>query len=390
MTTTIIKFIQAIVLILGLALLLSLTACKGGQPEGGGWAQGPVAVATAKVEQTNANYHISYPGTVVALNQIELMPQVSGYITGIYFQDGARVSKGQKLYTIDAQLYAANYDQAVANLRLQETNLLKAQKDADRYHELEKNDAIAKQQVDYADAALEGAKKQVDAAKAAVQSQATGVKYTTITAPFDGTIGISKVKVGGAVTAGMTLLNTVSTDNPMAVDFSVDQRDIYRFTKIQQEAKANDTTFSIAFTETDVYPYPGKISFLDRAVDAQTGTLKVRLEFPNKSNLLRAGMSCNVRVANNNSAPVILVPTVAVTEQLGEYFVYIANGNKATQQKVQLGTVVGNKTIITEGLKGGETIVTDGVQKLHEGSEITTGADAAAPAKSETKDEAKK
>lgn len=390
MTTTIIKFIQAIVLILGLAVLLSLTACKGGQQEAGGWAQGPVAVATAKVEQTNANYHISYPGTVVALNQIELMPQVSGYITGIYFQDGARVSKGQKLYTIDAQLYAANYDQAVANLRLQETNLLKAQKDADRYHELEKNDAIAKQQVDYADAALEGAKKQVDAAKAAVQSQATGVKYTTITAPFDGTIGISKVKVGGAVTAGMTLLNTVSTDNPMAVDFSVDQRDIYRFTKIQQEAKASDTTFSIAFTETDVYPYPGKISFLDRAVDAQTGTLKVRLEFPNKSNLLRVGMSCNVRVANNNSAPVILVPTVAITEQLGEYFVYIANGNKATQQKVQLGTVVGNKTIITEGLKGGETIVTDGVQKLHEGSEITTGADAAAPAKPETKDEAKK
>lgn len=395
MTTTIIKFIQAIVLILGLALLLSLTACKGGAQEGGGgWAQGPVAVATAKVEQSNANYHITYPGTVVALNQIELMPQVSGYITGIYFKDGDRVSKGQKLYTIDAQLYAANYDQAVANLKLQETNLLKAQKDADRYHELEKNDAIAKQQVDYADAALEGAKKQVDAAKAAVQSQATGVKYTTITAPFDGTIGISKVKVGGAVTAGMTLLNTVSTDNPMAVDFSVDQRDIYRFTKLQQETKATDTTFSIAFTETDVYPYYGKISFLDRAVDPQTGTLKVRLEFPNKGNLLRAGMSCNVRVANNNTEPVILIPTIAITEQLGEYFVYIANGNKATQQKVTLGTVVGNKTIITEGLKGGETIVTDGVQKLHEGSEITIGGGEAAPAeakaKEETKDEAKK
>ncbi|MBS1612889.1 MAG: efflux RND transporter periplasmic adaptor subunit [Bacteroidetes bacterium] len=401
MTSTLIKFIQAIVVILALALALSLTACKGKQEEGGGgWAQGPVAVGTARVEQTNANYHITYPGTVVALNQIQLMPQVSGYITGIYFKDGDRVSKGQKLYTIDAQLYAANYDQAVANLRLQETNLLKAQKDADRYHELEKNDAIAKQQVDYAEAALEGAKKQVEAAKAAVQSQQTSVKYTTITAPFDGTIGISQVKVGGAVTAGMTLLNTVSTDNPMAVDFAVDQGDIYRFTKLQQEAKANDSTFTIAFSETDVYPYPGKISFLERAVDAQTGTLKVRLEFPNKGNLLRAGMSCNVRVANNNSAPVILIPTIAITEQLGEYFVYIANGNKATQQKVTLGTVVGNKTIITAGLKGGETIVTDGVQKLHEGSEITTGGGEAAPAanaepakaeaKEETKGEAKK
>lgn len=375
MISYLLKTIQAIILILALALLLSLTACKGKAEEGGGgWNQGPVAVATEKVDLSTANYHITYPGTVVALNQIELMPQVSGYITGIYFKDGDHVSKGQKLYTIDAQAYAANYDQAVANLRLQETNLLKAQKDADRYHELEKNDAIAKQQVDYADAALEGAKKQVDAAKAAVQGQQTSVKYTTISAPFDGTIGISQVKVGGAVTAGMTLLNTVSTDNPMAVDFSVDQRDIYRFTKIQQEgAKANDSTFTIAFTKTDIYPYPGKISFLDRAVDPQTGTLKVRLELPNKNNLLRSGMSCNVRVANTNAAPAVVIPSKAVTEQLGEYFVYVATGNKVTQQKVELGTTVGNSVIILNGLKGGETIVTDGVQKLHEGSEIETG-----------------
>ena len=192
----------------------------------------------------------------------------------------------------------------MANLQVQETNLDKAQKDADRYHALDKDDAIAKQQVDYADAALAAAKKQVAAAKANVQSVQTGVNYTTIVAPFDGTIGISQVKVQTAVTAGVTLLNTVSTDEPMAVDFVIDQKDIYHFTQLQRKAStAVDSTFTLMFGATDQYPYPGKINFLDRAVDPQTGTLKVRLEFPNKDNTLRAGMSCNVRVHNENNAP---------------------------------------------------------------------------------------
>jgi membrane fusion protein (multidrug efflux system) len=372
------KLLQATLLILALSLLLSLVACNNKQ-QGGGWSEGPVAVVTAKVAATDVAYNNTYPGTVVALEQVQILPQVSGYITGIYFKDGDRVHKGQKLYTIDAQMYAANYDQAVANLKLAESNLAKAQKDADRYHELDKNEAIAKQQVDYADAALEAARKQVDAAKAGAQSVQTGVKYTTITAPFDGTIGISQVKTGTAVTAGMTLLNTISTDNPMAVDMAIDQKEIYRFTTLlQQGSKAGDSTFRIAFSETDVYPFSGKLSLLDRAVDPQTGTLRVRLEFPNRSNLLRAGMSCNVLVANNNAAPVITVPSRAVTEQLGDYFVYVAtDSSKVTQRKVTPGRYVGNDVIIKDGLKEGETIVIDGVQKLHEGSVIETGSGAA-------------
>ena len=114
-------------------------------------------------------------------------------------------------------------------LQVQETNLVKAQKDADRYHELDKKDAIAKQQVDYADAALEAAKKQVDAAKANVNAVKANVNFATIVAPFSGTIGISQVRTGTSVVAGQTVLNTISTDNPIAVDFAVDQKEVYRF-----------------------------------------------------------------------------------------------------------------------------------------------------------------
>ena len=365
------NFLQAFIIIGIFSFLVSLLACgsKAGAP-----AYDPnaaVPVTTQEVGFEAVSYRDVYPGTVVALNQIELLAQVSGYVTGIYFKDGDHVTKGQKLYSIDPQLFAANYDQAQANLSVQETNLVKAQKDADRYHELAKNDAIAQQQVDYADATLDAATKQVAAAKAALQGVQTNVKYATITAPFDGTIGISEVKVGAAVTQGQTLLNTVSTDNPMAVDFAIDQKEIYHFNKLQKAAKAGDSTFTIAFGKTDVYPFSGRINFLDRAVDAQTGTLKVRVEFPNKDNMLRAGMSCDMRVNNSSPTPVALIPYKAVTEQLGEYFAYVVTGDKVSQRKLALGTHIGTNVIVKDGLKEHDVIVVEGVQKVREGSKIT-------------------
>ncbi len=214
----------------------------------------------------------------------------TGYQYYYLFKDGDKVKKGQRLYAIDQQLYNANYQQALASQAVQETNLLKAQKDADRYHELDKNDAIAKQQVDYADAALEAAKKQVDAAKANVNAVKANVSFSSIPAPFTGTIGISQVRVGTSVVAGQTILNTISTDNPVAVDFTIDQKEVYRFSQLQEQKKSGDSTFSIAFGD-DVYPMHGSISFIDRAVDPQTGTIKTRLSFPNDKNILRAGLS---------------------------------------------------------------------------------------------------
>lgn len=332
----------------------------------------PVWVKVDTVKTTDASFYEEYPATLIALNQSEIRAQVTGYVTGVYFKDGQKVSKGQKLYSIDAQVYDANFQQAQANLQLQETNLMKAQKDADRYHELDKHDAIAKQQVDYADAALEAARKQVSAAKAAVNSVRANVNFATIYAPFTGTIGISNVKAGTSVVAGQTVLNTVSTDNPMAVDFALDQKDIYRFTQLQQQAgKGKDTTFSLAFGN-QVYPGYGSINLIDRAVDPQTGTIKTRLQFNNDKGMLKPGMNTTVRVLNN-SAKAVIIPYKAIGEQLGEYFVYVVgDSSKVTQKKVQLGKQVGTNVIVKNGLDAGNRIVVEGVQKLREGAVITT------------------
>lgn len=354
-----------------LSLGVIAAACNHAQPAQQ-QAAAPVQVTTAKVQDSLVRYYDEYPATLAPLNEVTLTAQVSGYITGIYFKDGDHVTKGQQLYAIDQQVYAANLQQAIANQEVQETNLLKAQKDADRYHELDKHDAVAKQQLDYADAALAAAQKQVAAAKASVNAIRANVNFTIIRAPFTGTIGISKVKTGTAVVAGQTILNTVSTDDPMAVDINVDQREIFRFTTLKKDNNQKDSTFTLAFG-SDEYKVPGKIYLLDRAVDPTTGTLKVRILFPNKEGLIKPGMNGVVRVVNKQTAPSIIIPNKAVTEQLGEFFVYVVNdSSKVDQRKVLPGKQLGSAVLIREGLQTGETIVVEGTQNLHQGSTITT------------------
>lgn len=349
-----------------IALVLASCGSKNAQQQGD--VPTAVSVTVAEVKSEAVSYYDEYPAMVVALNQVVLTPQVNGYITGVFFKEGERVKKGQKLYSIDAQTYNANYQQAQANLAVQEANLVRAEKDAERYRELAKRDAIARQQVDNAEAALTAAERQVDAAKAAIQSTQTSVRYTTIVAPFDGTIGISQVRLGASVSAGQTVLNTISSDNPIAVDFVIDQKELYRFSKLQQ-AKKNDSTFALAFG-TEVYPHYGQISVIDRAVDALTSTIKIRTTFPNNENLLRAGMSGTMRVLNDASNTSILIPYKAVTEQLGEFFVYAVSGETVTQTRVKLGKAVGGNVIVKDGLKAGDKIAVEGVQNLKEGATI--------------------
>ncbi|MGI8952534.1 MAG: efflux RND transporter periplasmic adaptor subunit [Chitinophagaceae bacterium] len=351
-------------------------ACNSNKPQQQQQAPPPTPVAVYKVEEGKATYFDEYPGTVTALNEVELRAQVSGYVTGIFFRDGQHVTKGQKLYSIDQRQYQANYQQAVANLNVSEANLAKAQQDADRYTELEKHDAIAKQVVDHALADLQAAKMQVQAAKANVENVQTNVRYSTIYAPLSGTIGISNVKLGAVIAPDQTILNTISSDDPMAVDFYVDEKQIPRFVQLQhQKNNHRDSTFTLVLSDQSLYPFPGRIALLDRAIDPQTGTLKTRLVFDNENNVLRAGMNCNVRIKNNGDSAQLLIPYKAITEQMGEYFVYVVDSSKAKQRKIILGTRINDKIIVKDGLKENEQIVTEGVQKLKNGATIKIVSD---------------
>jgi membrane fusion protein, multidrug efflux system len=343
--------------------------------------QGPPAVnvSVQTVSTSDASYYDEYPAIVRGVQEVELRPQVSGYITGIHFTEGSPVKKGQKLYSVDPQQSEASYSQAVANLAVQEANLERAKRDVERYRELDKKDAIAKQQVDNAEATYAAAAKQVEASRAAVRAVQTNVRYTNIVAPFDGTIGISAVRLGASVTPGQTVLNTISSDDPMAVDITIDQKELYRYSDLfsKTEKLKNDSTFRLAFNGA-IYPHPGKISIIDRAVDPQTGTIKMRLTFPNAERTLRSGMSGTLMVQSKVSKSVV-IPYKAINEQLGEFFVYVADSAKATQVKVKLGKAVGNNVIVREGLAEGDSVITEGIQNLREGTKIKVGSPAPAP-----------
>ncbi len=356
-----------------LVVAMQLASCGGGNK--GPQTPPPTAVNVTPVEIGDATYFDSYPATITALNQVDIKPQVSGNITGIFFKDGDHVRKGQVLYTIDQQQYQGAYQQSVANLNVSKANLAKAQQDANRYQELAKADAIAKQTLDHALADLESAKRQVDASAANVSSVKVNLQYSTIYAPFDGTIGISLVKVGTAVYP-QTLLNTVSTDDPIAADIALEQSLIPRFNQyLQKSGAAGDSTFTVTLPDGSVYPHPGHIYLLDRAVDPQTGTLKARIVFPNPDKALKVGVTCNIRIENKSSDNTLLIPYKAVVDQLGESFVFVTYQDKqAIQKKVTLGKRIGDKIVVSEGLQQGDKVVIDGVQKLKDSSFIQIGA----------------
>lgn len=367
---------------------LLLGACKKKQPP-----QSPeVPVNLYKVKAKSVLYFDKYPSTTQALSQVNLLPQVTGAITGIFFKEGSHVSKGEKLYEIDKRLYEASYDQAIANLQVQQGDLVQAKQDADRYEYLNKYNAVAKQQYDHAMITLDNAKNTVKAAEQAVKTAKTNLNYAIVYAPFDGTIGFSMVKMGDVVNPGSTILNTISTDNPMAVDFIINEKQLPHFEKLQgPEQNKVDSLFTILLPDNTLYPEVGKISVIDRAVDPQTGSIRIRLVFPNPKKELRAGMSCIVRVHNQDSSPQLVLPNKAVVEQMGEYFVFVAKDSVisthmdtvnhvtnpkpklvASQKKVQTGQTIGPNIVIKSGIQEGDRVVVDGLQSLHDGSQITT------------------
>jgi len=210
-------------------------------------------------------------------------------------------------------------------------------------------------------------------------------------APFTGTIGFSQVKLGTVVAPG-TILNTISTDDPMAVDFIINEKQLPKFEKLQEvKNQERDSLFTLLLPDNSLYPATGKITVIDRAVDSQTGSIKVRLVFSNPKHYLRVGMSGNVRVHNQDTKPQLVLPNKAVVEQMGEYFVFVAkdslvNNPKmgkdsatkkmpallAHQKKVITGQTIGPNVVIKSGIDEGDRIIVDGLQSLHDGSKITT------------------
>jgi len=362
----------------GIAIIsiITLASCGGGDQSA--QQQGPppaTPVTTYTVSEKPVTTSDTYPGIVVALNEVELRAQVGGYITAIYVKDGQRVTKGQKLYEIDRTKYLAAYNSAKANVAVAKANRDKAKKDADRYTKLAEQDAVAKQRVDYALTDLANAESQVAAAQAALASSENDYQRSVIVSPLTGTIGISQVKLGALTSPGTTLLNTVSTNDPIAVDIAVGQADIPRFITLQKNpSTVKDSVFTVQLPDNTIYKRQGRIVAIDRAVDPATGTIRVRISYPNEGGRLVAGMNINLQVLNKTVGNQLVIPYKAVTEQLGEFNVFVVgDSSKAEPRLIKVGRTVNEGIIVNSGLKKGEVIVVDGVQNVRPGAVVQAG-----------------
>lgn len=360
-----------------IAVLLLVTAGTiascGNQQQQQAPGQQAIPVTTAVVTEEIVTDVESYPGNVVPLNETDLRAEVNGYITGVFVADGATVTKGQKLYEIDRTRYVAAEEQAKANLAIAEANLARIKRDVERYRKLAEQDAIAKQTLDYAETDFNNAEAQVASARAALTTATTNLNRSVIIAPFDGTIGISQVRMGALVSAGSTLINSVSSISPIAVDFPINERHIQRFMTLQRSGSiVGDSVLTLDLPGGTSYPHPGRINAIDRAVDGATGTIIVRASFPNPEGMLRAGMNTNVRVRNQSESKQLLIPYQAVTEQLGQSSVYVVTDSSTVEERiVNLGIKVADKIVVSKGVALGETVVTNGTINLRPGTPVT-------------------
>jgi RND family efflux transporter MFP subunit len=363
---------KGLIVLICVAGVVSWTACKGPASKGA-MVIPPTPVNVTEVTQSPAIYYDKYPSTVVALNQVELRSQVAGFITGIFFREGEIVQKGKTLYEIDRRKYEAAYRQAEASIQSARANYNKAKKDADRYERLAEQDAIARQTLDNAEAALETNRSQLAAAEASLLAARTDLDYSLIKAPFTGRIGISLVKLGAQVSPGTTLLNTISSEEPIGVDFVVNETEIARFIGLQKKGDATDSIFRLQLPNGEAYTHHGKIVAIDRGVDNQTGTIKIRVQFPNKEGVLKDGMSSVLSVLNDQSGERLVIPYKAVVEQMGEFFVFVAKDTVAHQTKVQLGPRLRDRIVILDGLQQGDKVVVEGLNRLRDGGAIQIG-----------------
>ena len=362
------------------------TACGKGPAAAG---PGAVDVKVIVVEKGPTEIYRDLVGEVRGSQEVEIRSRVNGVLTGKHFDDGAVVDQGKLLFTIDAREYRAQVATADANLASAEANLARARQDVDRYGPLVAENAISQQVYDNAVAAAKEAEAQVMASRAAITEARLGVEYAEVRAPMTGRIGASQVFEGALITAGQTLLATISDDDPAWVNFSLSESELLdymrRYGATEPTADSAQRYVRLTLSDGTHYPHPGRISFADRALDPTTGTYTLRAEFPNPQHQLVPGLFARIRVTAEKRLNAIAVPDRAVQQQLGRYFVTaVGEGDVAEARPVTLGPRVGTSWVIDEGLAVGDRIVVEGLQKARPGTPlkptVITAAELDAPA----------
>jgi membrane fusion protein (multidrug efflux system) len=378
----------------------------------------PLEVKVATVEQKDVPVYREWIGTLDGLVNADIKAEVSGYLVQQAYTEGSYVQKGRLLFQIDPRPFQATLDQArgqlaqtqaqleqaraqlsqaEAQVAVAEANQHRVQLDVDRYTPLAQQQAITQQdldnatqnnmaakaqlqaaraQVETANAQITAASAAVESAKAAVATAEINLGFTHITSPIDGIPGIAQQQVGALVSPTSPTLTTVSTVDPIKVYFTASEQEYLDFTHRyptadQRQAHTHQLDLSLILADGTVYPHRGTFDFADRQVDVRTGAIRLAGLFPNPGQSLRPGQYGRVRTAIETQHGALLVPQQAVSELQGSHQVaVVGSDNKVSIQPVTLGDTFGAQWLVRDGVKPGQRVIAEGLQKVRQGMTV--------------------
>ena len=350
----------------------------------------PPEVQVVQVEEKDVPIYGEWIGTLDGLVNADVRAQVTGYLLKQGYLEGAYVKKGDLLFQIDPRPFQAALDQAQGQLAQAKAMLANAeavevrtQLDVNRYTPLAKEQAASQQDLDNsiqnnlaAKATVETAKAQIKTYEAAVETARINLDFTRLIAPIDGIAGQALLQVGALVSPASGPVTSVSTLNPIKVYFTVGEpqylafRNLYPNDESREQAHKN-LHLQLILADGSVYPHKGTFYFADRQVNESTGAIRLAALFPNPANILRPGGYGKVRGVVRTQKDAIVVPQRAVSELQGSYQVAVVDGdNKVAIRTVTVGDRVGSDWVIPDGLKPGEKVVVEGVQKVRPGAQV--------------------
>lgn len=305
----------------------------------------------------------NYSGRLEAVDKVDIRPLVPGTITAVHFKDGALVKKGDPLFTIDQRPYLAEVDRATGQLAAAESRAAYTATDAARAQRLIEQNAIAKRDFDEKQNASREAIANVKVAKAALDAAKVNLSYTEITAPVAGRVSRAELTVGNIVSAGATapLLTSLVSVSPIYASFDVDEQTYLRYLN---QASGNAAPVSLGLADEEGYSRQGAVASIDNQLDTQSGTIRVRARFDNANGALLPGLYARIKVGGGKPHDTVLVDDSAIgTDQAKKYVLVVGPDDRVQYREVTLGNLHEGLRIVTSGLKAGDRIVVNGVQR---------------------------
>jgi multidrug efflux system membrane fusion protein len=374
----------AVAVIAGGAMLMYGGAAQGGAAD----APPPAAeVDVAQVVGSTITDYQSYSGRLEAIDKVDIRPLVSGTIVAVHFKDGTLVRKGDPLFDIDPRPYQAEVNRATAQVAVARANERYTSTDAGRAEHLLGDNAIAKRDYDQTQNAASAAAASVQAAQAALDTARINLMYAHIVAPVAGRMSRAELTVGNVVSAGAgaPLLSTVVSLSPVYAAFEVDEQTYLRYLGRHSGGKGA-VPVSLGLADEIGYSRSGSIDSIDNRLDNQSGTIRVRARFDNADGALLPGLYARVKVGGGAPHAAVLVDDTAIgTDQEKKFVMVIDAASRAQYREIEPGPLYNGQRIVTRGLKPGERIVVNGIQRVRPNDPVKAKAvpmpSAAAPAK---------